>query len=166
MFKAFYFTMKEKPGYPKILSLSQILPGLSEIFISPYNVSPTYPSSTKVCNSSAEFKYNYRVGDAKTAKNLDIILVIYLWTFLTGRNILCYKSHMVFLTYTALSDVFKTDKLSILAVNFYMLFLSEQIEFEGLGTVTIALIYKSKIPPTKRTQINSSPAQEQAYCPI
>lgn len=117
MFKAFYFIMKEKPMYSKILSLSQILLGLSAIFISPYNPSPTYPSSTEVCNSSAEFKFNYRVGDAKTTKNLDVILVIYLWTFLIGRNILCCKSHIVFLTYIALTDVFKTDKLSILAVS-------------------------------------------------
>lgn len=47
MFKAFYFIMKEKFVYPKILPLSHILIGLSKAIISPCNLSLTYLSSTK-----------------------------------------------------------------------------------------------------------------------
>ena len=59
--------------------------------------------------------------------------------FLIRRNILATKATVIFLTYTvsttALTDVFKTDKVSILAINFYVFILSEQIEFEDLRTV-------------------------------
>lgn len=80
MIKAFYFIMKERFVYPKILSLPQIIIS-SKVTVSPLNPSPTYPSPTKLATSprNSGTLQNWRGKDHRKCTDCPNLLVDVLY---------------------------------------------------------------------------------------
>lgn len=71
--------------------MSQILTGLPKDIISPYNPSPTYPSSMKPATAQQN-STTITEPAVQIRENLQTVMLILLM-FLMRRNKLCYKSH-------------------------------------------------------------------------
>lgn len=93
MFKAFYFIMKEKSVYPKfcVSDINRSSGRYYQDIISPYNPSPTYPSSMKSATAQQN-STTITEPAVQIRENLQTVMLILLM-FLMRRNKLCYKSH-------------------------------------------------------------------------